>query len=151
MPVNWRRATPRSTGCAPGVPPWSQSTQATAAVAAMASVPDLPEMVPPVRAHTRYGGRGNLRNFLREALRAAFPGAVDSRTLGDMAVRHFWATFESDRQRQYFRRKLVPHALRKLVVRGEVERLHARGDKRDWRMAMDGRPAISGRPARHER
>ena len=110
-----------------------------AAVAALASVPQLPGLVPPVRAHPAYGGRGNVRNFLRDALRAAYPGALDTRTLGELAVRHFWGAFESDQQRQHFRRKLLPHTLRKLFARGEVERLHALNTNAvgGWRWKVD--------------
>lgn len=70
-----------------------------AAVAALASAPQLPDLVPPVRAHPASGGRGNLRGFLRDVLRAAYPKALDTRTLGELAVKHFRETFESDQQR----------------------------------------------------
>lgn len=110
-----------------------------AAVAALVSVPQLPDLVPPVQAHPPYGGRGNLRNFVRDVLRAAYPGALDSRTLGELAVNHFWDTFDSDLERQQFRRKRVPHTLRKLIALGEVERLHACNTNAvgGWRWKVD--------------
>jgi hypothetical protein len=112
---------------------------ALAKVSALAEVPQLPQVVPPVRAHHPYGGRGNLRNFLREALRAVYPGALDSRTIAEVAVHHFWETFESDEQRQYFKRERVTHTLQKLVRLGEVERLHpaATNAVGGWRWKVD--------------
>jgi len=95
-----------------------------AKVAALAAIPALPDLVPPVRAHGRYGGRGKLNDFFRTVLRAAYPDALDSRTLGEMAVHHFAAAFETDEQRRYFRADSAMRALRLLVHKGEVERLH---------------------------
>jgi hypothetical protein len=102
-----------------------ESTHAELAkVAALMDVARLPDLVPPVRAHRKYGGRGKLREFLREALKANHPAALDTLTLAEMATKHFWNTFDSDQQREHFRTETVTHTLRKLVHRGEVERIH---------------------------
>lgn len=95
-----------------------------AKVAALTGAPRLPELVPPVRVHRPYGGRGKLREYLREALKCNYPNALDTHTLATMAVQHFSATFDSDQQREHFRDETVTHTLRKLVQRGEVERIH---------------------------
>jgi hypothetical protein len=115
-----------------------------AKVAAFATVPNLADLVPAVRAHHPYGGRGNLRNFLRKTLRAAYPHALDSRTIGELAVWHFWGTFESDIEREHFRSERVTHTLRKLVDRGEVERMHrkATASVGGWRWKVDA-PSIA--------
>jgi hypothetical protein len=95
--------------------------------------------VPPVRAHPPYGGRGKLNDFFRTVLQAAYPDALDSRTLGELATRHFAAAFETDEQRRYFRAESAMRALRLLVHKGEVERLHDLQTNRvgGWRWRVD--------------
>lgn len=93
-------------------------------VAGLLTVPELPAVVPAVRAHSRYGKRGALRALLRELLRAAYPGAVDTLALTEAAVRRFGLTFPNAEERSLFRSESVGKALRRLCERGEVERLH---------------------------
>lgn len=95
-----------------------------ARVAALAEVPASLQQVSPVLAHPNYGGRGNLRDFLRETLRQAYPHAMDTHTMAALAVQHFSAAFDSKLSWERFRMRRVPDTLRKLVLRGEVERLH---------------------------
>lgn len=95
-----------------------------ARVAALAEVPTSLRQVSPVRAHPNYGGRGNLRDFLRETLQQAYPHAMDTHTLAELAVQHFTEAFDSKLSWERFRMRRVPDTLRKLVLRGEVERLH---------------------------
>jgi len=95
------------------------TTVATAMVADMA-----PEAVVPIRAHGRYGGRGNLRNYLRETLKAAHPGAVSTYALVEGAIKMFDLKFSSREERARFADDNLGNALRKMLARGEVERLH---------------------------
>lgn len=102
--------------------------------------------LPVVHAHGSWGGRGSLRNYFRGALRAAHPLALDTLALGEGAVVHFKATFASPEEERFFRRKKVSHVLRKLVERGEVERLHdpvaAPGSVGVWRWKVN-QPSIA--------
>lgn len=92
---------------------------------AIAMVTELaPEVVVPIRAHGRYGGRGNLRNYLRETLKAAHPKAVSTGVLVEGAVKVFGLTFSSREERARFADDNLGNALRKMLARGEVERLH---------------------------
>lgn len=92
---------------------------------ASAMVTELaPEAVVPIRAHGRYGGRGNLRNYLRETLKAAHPKAVPTGALVEGAVNTFGLTFSSREERARFADDNLGNALRKMLARGEVERLH---------------------------
>ena len=83
-----------------------------------------PAAVAPVHAHTRYGGRGNLRKYLRETLKAAYPGAVPTNVLADGAVQVFGLRFSSCQERARFADNNLGNALRRMCARGEVERLH---------------------------
>lgn len=83
-----------------------------------------PEAVVPIRAHGRYGGRGNLRNYLRETLKAAHPKAVSTGALVEGAVKVFGLKFSSREERARFADDNLGNALRKMLARGEVERLH---------------------------
>jgi len=95
------------------------TTVATAMVTELA-----PEAVAPIRAHGRYGGRGNLRNYLRETLKAAYPKAVSTGALVEGAVKVFGLSFSSREERARFADDNLGNALRKMLARGEVERLH---------------------------
>lgn len=79
---------------------------------------------PTVRAHVRYGGRGNLRNWLRQALQAAYPKALDTGTLTDAAAAVFGLEFATSHERKRFTDNNLANALRKMLARGEVERVH---------------------------
>lgn len=89
-----------------------------------------------VGAHLPYGGRGNLRKWMRETIQAASPLALDSITLLDRAIPVFGLVFEgkADRKRYYdntFRKQLFA-----LMQQGSIERLtfSGRGTARtSWR------------------
>jgi hypothetical protein len=114
---------------------------ALAAVAGLVAVPELPGVVPGVRTHEAWGGRGNLRNYFRAVLKAAYPGAVDTLALTNGAAQHFGLSFSTSMDRNRFRRVNVTKTLRKLVGRGEVERLHdpvaAPNSVGAWRWKVD--------------
>lgn len=95
------------------------TTVATVMVTELAS-----EAVVPIKAHGRYGGRGNLRNYLRETLKAAHPKAVSTGVLVEGAVTVFGLSFSSREERARFADDNLGNALRKMLARGEVERLH---------------------------
>lgn len=78
----------------------------------------------PVRATTRYGGWGNLRQYLRQTLQAAHPQAVSTWALVEGAARIFGLSFSSREERRRFANDNVGNALRKMLARGEVGRLH---------------------------
>lgn len=93
-------------------------------VAGLLTVPELPAVVPAVKAHRDLGGRGSLRNCIREALKAAYPQALDTLALTEVVAASFGLTFPNAKARQRFRKYSVNHTLQKLHARGEVERLH---------------------------
>jgi hypothetical protein len=97
---------------------------ALSAVAGLLTVPELPSVVPAVKTHRDLGGRGSLRNCIREALKAAHPQALDTLALTEVVVARFGLTFPNAKARQRFRKYSVNHTLQKLQARGEVERLH---------------------------
>lgn len=86
--------------------------------------PEVPLVhVPVVRAHKRFGGRGNLRGWLLATLEAAFPKALDTLALLDAAEKAFGLTFESKDARARFRDNSLAKALRVAAAAGEVERV----------------------------
>jgi hypothetical protein len=93
-------------------------------VAGQVGVPELPALVPAVNAHDKYGGRGNLRNFIRGMLKTAYPQALDTLALTAAVVERFEMTFVDAGARNHFRNSAVNHALRNLLARDEVDRLH---------------------------
>lgn len=84
----------------------------------------LQRLVPAVRAHRAYGGRGFLVDWLRGLLQAAGPHWVDTRTLVVLAEQEFGLTFPTYVQRDAYRKNTLGRALRKLLVQGLVERQH---------------------------
>lgn len=108
--------------------------KALSAVTQLIAAKVHPAAVEPIRAHTRYGGRGNLRKYLRETLQAAHPGAVPTSVLVEGAVQVFGLRFSSCQERARFADNNLGNALRRMCARGEVERLH------DYA----GLPAMSG-------
>ena len=98
--------------------------KALGGVAAMLAVPQLSEVVPPVRAHAHFRERGGLFGFVRAALQAAHPKAVDTLTMADLVIQHFGLTFATPRARQRFLHDSVGRTLNRLYQRDEVERLH---------------------------
>lgn len=85
-------------------------------------VPTVPPLV--VRAHTRYGGRGNCINWVREVLRAAYPSSLDTTALTMAAEKAFELSHTTAAQRHKFMNNSLRSALRTLRDRGEIERLH---------------------------
>lgn len=79
--------------------------------------------LPAVRAHARYGGRGNLINWLRATLQAAYPRAVDTAALTEQAGKAFGCPTDTPAARNSLRRNLKK-SLSTLLGRAEVERLH---------------------------
>lgn len=98
--------------------------KALSAVTQLIAAEVHPAAVEPVHAHTRYGGRGNLRKYLRETLKAAHPGAVPTSVLADGAEQVFGLRFSSCQERARFADNNLGNALRRMCARGEVERLH---------------------------
>jgi hypothetical protein len=78
----------------------------------------------PVNAHTRYGGRGHLIEWVRATLRAAHPCALDTASLTEHAAQTFGIPLASRAERNRFRQNSLRGALRKLLAQDEVERLH---------------------------
>ena len=88
--------------------------------------PEVPLVhVPVVRAHKRFGGRGNLRGWLLQTLESVYPQALDTLTLLDGAQQAFGLTFESKGARARFRNNSLAKALRVASAAGEVERVEA--------------------------
>jgi lipopolysaccharide biosynthesis regulator YciM len=87
--------------------------------------PVLPVVtMPVVKAHVRYGGRGNCYNWVREMLQAAYPKAVDTASLTTAAAEAFGLDLANANQRNKLRRNGIVPALHMLRSRGEAERLH---------------------------
>ncbi|MFO1336866.1 MAG: hypothetical protein U1F53_01295 [Burkholderiaceae bacterium] len=95
-----------------------------AAVSALLQAPGLENAVAAVRAHPSRGGRGSIVNFVRAALQAALPGALDTRSVTELTIERFALQFATPQQRNRFRKATVSHTLQRLVNAGEVERLH---------------------------
>jgi hypothetical protein len=99
--------------------------KALSSVSEQMSVAQLPVVVPVVKAHNaRYGGRGQFRAWLKQALQAAAPQALDTLNLTTMAVKAFGLSFETEQARRRFVRNTLGRALRAMLDEGEVERLH---------------------------
>lgn len=88
-----------------------------------------------VHARGRYGRRGALRDWLRETLRQAYPGALDTLSLTERAIEVFDLKFVSAHARSRFQTDNLGSALRRLVEAGEIERLHD-GSRRDTRTGV---------------
>lgn len=93
-------------------------------VGAVMGVADLLALMPALRVHKAYGGRGFLADWIRELLKAAAPSAVDMHTLALLAEQHFRLEFPTPGDRDLYRMNSLGRAVRKLVARGTVERLH---------------------------
>lgn len=78
-----------------------------------------------VSPHKKYGGRGSLKQWLADALRAQYPKAPTGMELFERAVPHFGLEFTSPAARRAyynntFRRQLLVFAQQGLVERVEV-------------------------------
>lgn len=93
-------------------------------VGGMVGTPDLARLVPSVRVHGRYGGRGRLRDWLKQLLQDAAPGAVDTTTMVLLAEDAFGLAFASAEERDRFRRDSLTRQLRWFLAQGLVERVH---------------------------
>ena len=93
-------------------------------VACQMHLPHLPVIVPTVRAHGKFRGRGNLRRWLQATLESAYPDALSTNTLVDWAAEAFGLDFPSVSERNYFRKNTLTRALRVLTAANRVERLH---------------------------
>lgn len=105
-------------------------------VGAIMGVAELQALVPAVRMHKAYGGRGFLVDWVRGVLHAAAPRPVDMRTLMLLAEEQFKLELPTSETRGQYRKNTLGRAVRKLLALGLVERLHdpdnARGPGR-WR------------------
>lgn len=100
--------------------------RAMADVAGQLTIPELPSVVPAVRAHERYGARGNLRNLLREILRKAYPQGVSTPTLADAVIEAFGLHIPGPMERKRLVDNSIRSALTKLHTQGEIDPIHAR-------------------------
>lgn len=79
---------------------------------------DLP--LPTVRAHRNYGGRGKLRQFLRDTVKGVAPDELDSNELSFLAIDCFELTFSSPDELYRFKNNTIGRALRHLEQEGVV-------------------------------
>lgn len=115
-------------------------------VAELMELPALPDLVPTVRPFFPLGKRGATRNFLRNELREAYPGSLDTMTLASKAAERFGLRFVTLVEFQRFRNRQVLKTLQKLADLGEVEGLHERRPGVNivgvWRLSVD-RPTVA--------
>lgn len=93
-------------------------------VGAIMGVAELQALVPAVRVHKAYGGRGYLVDWVRGLLQDAAPRAVDMRTLVVLAEEQFKLELPTSEARDQYRKNTLGRAVRKLLALGLVERLH---------------------------
>jgi hypothetical protein len=98
--------------------------RALSQVATQLSAADLGRETAPVRAHSPYGGRGQLRTLLEDLLRSALPDALDTKTLTAVIAGRIGLAQASRTEMETFRRNQIARALRHLQRDGLVERLH---------------------------
>ena len=113
--------------------------EAMAQVAAQWNAARLPELVPTVTPHSdRYGGRGQLRAFLRETVKAAYPNAIDSLTLMEMTIRRFGLALSAPKLRTRYYDNTLRRQLLALADAGCMERVLVNGPVRTgWRWKAD--------------
>lgn len=115
--------------------------QLQAAYAAMSQVAgqlgalNLPMQVPTVRAHdARYGGRGNLSNWAKETLKAAYPQALDTLLLLELATLEFKLNFSAPKARRRYNDNVFRPMLKRLLNQGFLERVEVEGlSSPSWR------------------
>jgi hypothetical protein len=97
---------------------------ALSAVAGQMAVSELPNLVPNVKAHGLYGGRGNLKRWVEQMLQAVQPDAIDTVALAARAAEVFGLELGTSKEMARFRQNCIGGVLRKLLAEGLVERLH---------------------------
>lgn len=111
-----------------------------ATAGALLGAPSLAQLMPAVRVHRGYGGRGYLVDWLKVVLQAAGPSGLETRTLVYMAAERFGLSFPSAKDRQRFFDNSLVRALRRLADAGFAERLHdpktacATGGRWRWKL-----------------
>jgi hypothetical protein len=108
-------------------------------VAGQLGAAGLERLVPTVKAHDeRYGGRGGLRKWLRETLQMAYPRAVDSKALLELAMPVFGLEFSSKEARRKYYDNTFRRQLLALAEQGFVERMAVQGLVRTgWRWKVE--------------
>lgn len=112
---------------------------AMAHVCAQWGMPELPGVVPIVNPQgERYGGRGRLRAFLREAVKAAYPNAIDSLTLLELTIQRFGLSLSAPKLRTQYYNNTLRRQLLALADAGCMERVSVNGPVRTgWRWKAD--------------
>jgi hypothetical protein len=93
-------------------------------VSALMGAPELQAIMPAVRVHTAYGGRGFLVDWVRGVLQAMAPRPLDTRALVLLAEEQFGLELPTQEARDQYRKNSLGRALRKLRAEDLVERLH---------------------------
>ena len=100
-----------------------------------------------IRRHTvEYGQRGALRAFVIETLKAASPGATDTKAVVHGAIAHFGLVFSSRADFTSFAKNSVKRELLRLKEKGLVEALHPTGGRSTvgiWRWKKGDLPTIA--------
>ena len=81
----------------------------------------LTAVLPIVRVHRPYGGRGKLRRFLHDLLRDSAPVSFDSNELAFRAIAHFDLAFVSPDEFYRFKNNSIGRGLRQLQREGYLE------------------------------
>lgn len=86
----------------------------------------LTTILPTVRVHRPYGGRGKLRQFLRDVLRDSAPAVFNSNELALQAIAHFDLVFIGPDEFYRFKNNSIGRGLRQLDRDGYIEPVGAR-------------------------
>ena len=81
----------------------------------------LTAVLPTVRVHRPYGGRGKLRQFLHDLLRDSAPASLDSNELAFRAIAHFDLAFVNPAEFYRFKNNSIGRGLRQLEREGYLE------------------------------
>lgn len=116
-----------------------ETYSAMAQVCAQWGMAELPEIAPAIKPlGERYGGRGQLRAFLREAVKAAYPNAIDSLTLLELTIRRFGLSLSAPKLRTRYYNNTLRRQLLALADAGCMERVSVNGPVRTgWRWKAD--------------
>lgn len=117
-----------------------------AVLTSLTEVPVSLEALPSVDAHRRYKERGQLRNFIRQTLRDAYPDVLDTCRIADLVAGYFGLEHPTPKQKKAFQDNSIRNALGRLAQTGEIERLshaHQGGGRATlWRWSS-GLPSLS--------